>query len=189
MGLIEGTNCGFCLVAPVDDPAEANRGPCDNYAVAGKFVAPADAASISEIGWWCDSASEAADFEVGIYAHDDVNNRPGALLASAAAAAKGTTAGWKKSSVAYDLTGGTTYWLGIQVDDTATQTSIDYLENAAQKYDYKGTPMTALPSPWAASNGTFGRYISIYAVYVAAGGGATKIIPESLALTGLGGMY
>lgn len=162
MSLVEGTNCGFVLVAPTTDPLGSIH-DVDTKAWSGKFQSPAGAAHVSEVGWYCDTATEAADTEVGLYAHDAVNNRPGTLLGKTVFA-KGTTAGWKKAAVDIDVTESTWYWIAAQCDDTATVTYCNYQNDAGQKYDWKTSQIT-LPSPWGSSYGTAARFEALYALY------------------------
>ncbi|MCJ7805918.1 hypothetical protein MUP46_04735 [Patescibacteria group bacterium] len=170
MALVKGTNCGFVTTAPTADPAGTFL-TIDTRAFGFKDVAPAGVVRVTEIGWWCDTASEAANFDVGIYSHDSGNNRPNALIGSASNNAKGTTAGWKVvTGLDISITAGTTYWLGVQLDDTATPTGTDYANDAAEKQDRK-TGQTSLPDPWGASSGTAAQLLAFYAVYETAAGG------------------
>jgi len=161
--VVDGTSAGFVTVAPTDNPA-GSGGPLDTYSAATKFTAPASGGTISSMGWWCDNATEADEYQLGIYSHDAGNNKPNLLLASSGDMAKGTTAGWKTGTVAYGFTGNTVYWLAAQLDDTATVTNIDYTTNASYKEDYRGSS-TELLATWGTSTGTLGRILSIYALY------------------------
>ena len=164
MALVEGTNCGFCLVAPTTDPGGGDFVQ-DTNSYAGKFVAPADAKIITEIGWYCDNATEAANYDLGLYEHDTVNNRPKARLQVSADNAKGITAGWKSvSNLVWEVTGGETYWLAVQLDDTLTATNGNSTDTAGQKIDSKNA-QTALINPWGASDGTAASLVAIYVVY------------------------
>lgn len=170
MALVKGTNCGFVTVAPVADPA-ASSNALDTYAEAFKDVAPAGAVRVTKIGWWCDTATQAADFDVGIYGHDGVNDRPDALIGSALNNAKGLTAGWKVvTGLNIAVTPGVTYWLGVQLDDTATITNTNRASLVGEKMDFK-TAQTNLPDPWGASSGTIECLQAFYAVYETAAGG------------------
>ena len=162
--LVEGTNCGFVLVAPTDDPIGAGVTLMDGRSAVGKFVAPSGATAITEIGWWCNTASEAANFEIGLYDHDDVNNEPENRLVANQTNAKGTTAGWKKATLNYNITAGTSYWIAAQLDNVATTTNIDVEVTAGARRNYL-TGATTLPNPWGTSSGTAGDLIAIYAVY------------------------
>jgi hypothetical protein len=169
MALTEGTNCGFVLAAPVADPGGASTGTADTYGFAGEFAAPVDATAITEIGWYCDNATEEADYEVGLYAADGAGGIPGTRLAVAGPVAKGTDAGWKKIAIACAVTGSTTYWIAAQCDNTATATKVDYDSKAGEKEEYISA--TALPNPWGASSAAANRLLAIYAVYTTAAGG------------------
>jgi len=163
MALVKGTNCGFVTVAPVADPAASNE-VLDTRAHGLKDVAPAGAVRVTEIGWWCDTASEAADFDVGIYSHDAVNDRPNVLIGSSVNNPKGLTAGWKViSGLNIAITPGTIYWIGVQLDDTATATNHNYQATTGEKRDYKAS-QTSLPNPWGASTLTAARLVSSYAL-------------------------
>ena len=161
--ITEGTNAGFVTVAPTDDPAGTNNTK-DTNTIACKFVAPASATAITALGWYCDNATEAANFQIGLYAHDAGDNEPGALLVNSGDIAKGTTAGWKSASVSLAITGGITYWIAVQLDNTATATSDNESVNASYKKDFKDTE-TALVDPWGISDATAGKIMAYYAVY------------------------
>jgi hypothetical protein len=163
MALVKGTNCGFVTVAPVADPNESNA-IIDSSARGFKDVAPAGAVRVTEIGWWCDDATEAADFDVGIYNHDAVNNRPDILIGSSVNNPKGLTAGWKViSGLNIAVTPGTIYWLGVQLDNTAMTTNTNSVSTADEKNDRK-INQTSLPSPWGASDVSYAMLIAFYAV-------------------------
>ena len=163
-----GTNSGFVSSVPSADPA-GTAGSTDNYAIAQKDTSPLGSYLITSMGWWCDNATEAADYELGIYSHDATNNRPNALLASSGAIAKGTDAGWKTGAVAWDLVSETIYWVATQLDDTLTTTLNNYTPEVGQKFDYK-LGETTLPASWGSSSGSLERAYAIYAFYGAAGG-------------------
>jgi hypothetical protein len=157
-----GTSAGFVTTAPTADPT-GTASPVDTYSTAGKFVAPADATAINSMGWWNDNATEAANFDIGIYSHVAGTNLPGTLLASTTVA-KGTTSGWKTANVSTTITGGTTYWLAVQFDDTATATNIDYSAITGSRRSYMSS-QTALAATWTSGGVADGILLSIYAVY------------------------
>lgn len=162
MALVDGTNCGFVLSAPVADPA-ATSNQIDTKSQACKFVAPAGATKVVEMGWWCDNATEAATTELGIYDHNAGTNLPDNRL-GVASFAKGTTAGWKTAVVDIDVVAGTTYWLAVQLDDTATNTNYNVVSNAAYKRSDKDSS-TSLTNPWGAQTWGDAYLIGVYAVY------------------------
>lgn len=163
MAITNGVNSGFVFYAPTADPAGTN-GAIDTYSAAQKVTTPAYPTVLTEIGWYCDNATEAANFDVGIYTHDVANNRPDAIIGAVYTVAKGTDAGWKKKSGLYiRLNPSTIYWIGVQVDDTATNTLYNYTNDGVSKEDYK-TSQTSLPSSWGASSGSNTYILALYAL-------------------------
>ena len=167
MALVVGTNCGLCTSAPSADPAGSNY-TIDDYGRAVRIVVGATPITITEIGFYVDNATEEANFEVGLYS--DNADVPGSLLQSEKTNAKGTTSGWKKKTgLSWDLDASTTYWLAVQCDNTATQTSINYGSIAGQRYSYN-TSMATLPATWSASGTSDNTMMAIYGVYEETGG-------------------
>ena len=149
MALVLGTNAGFVATPPVADPSGTPT-VVDTYDLAIKDVVPGGVTSILEIGWWCDNATEEANFEVGLYSHHAGNNKPDARLFVDNTNAKGTDAGWKTVSVNWAVTPATTYWIAIQVDDTASTTNTNYSVTGDRVSTH--TASTALPDPWDAGS-------------------------------------
>lgn len=176
MAVVKGTNAGFVTVAPSSDPSGAGTTVPTNYNYANKDTAPVGAVKVTEIGWWADNATENQNFEVGIYDHDAVNNRPGNLLAGVSRTnAKGTTAGWKKATgLNISITAGTVYWIAVQLDD-GESTLTDYGTPAGERFANKQSTST-LPDPWDTGLEYDGYYISIYAVWEAAAAGTNMQI-------------
>ena len=165
-GLTKGTNCGFVTSAPSADPTGDNTLTIDNRALAFKDTSPVDAAKIVEIGWWCNNATQAGNFDVGIYTHNVGDDNPEAKEGDFAADnAKGTDAGWKKvTGLNIAITAETIYWIAMQMDNVATATKIDYTSDAGEKTDYK-VGQTALIDPWGASGGSQTYLSAVYAVW------------------------
>ena len=85
--------------------------------------------------------------------------------------AKGTTAGWKRvTGLNWTISPSTVYWLGLQVDDTATATNGNYKNLDGSGIDSIASQST-LPNPYGG-----GALIdvdgmdAIYAVWEVAGG-------------------
>ena len=175
MALVEGTNAGFCSASPSADPTGDFTLAIDDRALAGKWTSPAGATKVTEIGFWCDTDSEAVTMEGGIYTDDSGNNRPDVLLGSGSAT-KTTGAGWKKiTGLNIPISGNTDYWIGIQVDNTTTSSNFDVSSNIGDELDQKNS-QTTLPSPWGISDQGYDNIISaIYAVWEAEVGTNTKI--------------
>ncbi len=176
-GLVAGTNCGFVTVAPTADPGGTPMST-SNGAGAYKFTAPAGAVRVVELGWWCDNATEEANFELGLYA--DAAGVPGSLLSGASRTnAKGTTAGWKKASgLNILITGGNPYWIGRQLDTTATVTNIDYAVDASAVRESK-SGATTLPDPWDGTSAA-ARLLAVYAVYETSSGPSVPVVMHHL---------
>jgi hypothetical protein len=168
MALVIGTSCGFVTVAPVDDPVGTNA-LIDTRMHAGRFTSPEGSNAISSMGWWCDTATEAANYQLGIYSHDAVNDRPNARLGVTGDIAKGLDAGWKTSALAYNLVASTTYWLAVQLDNTATSTQDNNTATVGEKLDFSIS--NSLLDPWGVSGGSSAALLGVYAVYAAAAGG------------------
>ncbi len=166
MALVLGTNCGFVTEAPTADPTGAsNDFWVDTRALAFKVTSPEGATKVTEIGWWCDTATQEADFDVGIYDHNSGDGNPEARIGVSADNAKGTTAGWKKATgLNIAITEDTIYWIAVQCDDTSTTTKTDGTNTVGQEWDAK-TSMTALPNPWGSTSFGQASLLAIYAVY------------------------
>ncbi len=165
--VVEGTSAGFVTVAPSADPTGAATSQLDTRVFASRFTSPAGATTITEIGWWCNNSTEAANFEVGVYDHNMGDGEPENLLAGASQTnAKGTTSGWKAATgLNITITESTIYWFAVQLDDTATATHTDYTGNGSNKMDFIDG-QTTLPSPsYGTPNGTVARVYAIYAIY------------------------
>ena len=170
MALALGTNCGFVETAPVDDPAGAGNHTMDGYARAIKDTSSATAAKITEVGWWCDNATEEANFEVGLY--DDDSGSAGDLIHVERTHAKGTSSGWKKATgLNWVISSDTIYWIAVQLDNTATTTQENYGSHAGGPYYDYLTGVSTLPDTFSGITGSANYIISIYAVWEAAAGG------------------
>ena len=171
MALVIGTNCGFVSSAPVDDP-EGTSTLQDNYAIAINDTAPEGAVKVTEIGWWCDNATQEANFEVAIYTDDAGHTYPKDLVGSKSDTnAKGTGAGWKRvTGLNISITAGNVYWIAVQLDDTSTSTQAVYdtLGGSTARSAISGA--STLNDPWGSTN-TGATYRAFYAVYETAAGG------------------
>lgn len=166
MAVVKGINAGFVEEAPTINPSGLNLN-VDTLSIAFKDVAPAGAIKITEIGWYCDNATQESNFEIGLYSHDAGNDLPLNRLYVDNINAKGTGLGWKTVAVDWEITPGTTYWIAIQLDDTATITRTNQTLDGA-RYSSKA-PTTSLATPWVSDN-TDVTAISIYALYEEAEG-------------------
>jgi len=158
-----GVNAGFVTVSPTADP-DLYGSQIDDKSLVVKDTSPSGAIKITEIGWWCSSATEAANFEVGLYAANGatVPGEAGTRLYVDDTNAKGTTAGWKKVAVDWEIDAETIYWIGIQVDDTDSITYVEYDSTSTTSYDLKSS-QTSLTNPYG--GGAFTTYSYVHAIY------------------------
>jgi len=184
MAVALGVSSGFVEVAPTEDPGGSTI-TIDRYAYVTGDTSPATAAKITEVGWWCNTATEEANFEIGLYAADGavVPGEAGTLLEVERTNAKGTGTGWKRVTVDWDIDSDTNYWIGVQLDDTASTTQTDYTETGIGIDRISNPP--DLPSPFGG-----GSYIltpgimAFYALWEAVGGVEhTHFATDTLAMT------
>ena len=170
MALVLGTNCGFVTVAPTEDPNGGTFVNGDNAGMTFLVTSPATAIKITEIGWYCDNATEAANFRAGLYDDDGavVPGEAGTRIYLSSDVAKGTDAGWKRATVDWIISPSTVYWLAIGLDDTATATKIDRESSGGPGVDVQFEKNT-LPNPFGGGS-VFDSdgLIAIYAIYEAA---------------------
>ena len=169
MALVKGINVGFITTAPTVDP-EGNNTLIDTRAHAFKDTAPTGATKVTEIGWYCDNATEAANFEVGIYDHNAGDDNPEAKVGNFSTTnAKGTDAGWKTATgLNIPITEETIYWIAVQLDDTATSTFANKSDDAGERQDFKSN-QTSLPEPWGSSSNQDTILEGLYAITDAPG--------------------
>jgi len=163
MALVVGTNCGFVATAPTADPQGTGDYIIDFTSYAFKDVAPVGAMRVSEIGWWCNNACNAADSDVGIYSHNAGSDKPGTRL-GLATFPKGTTAGWKKAAVNIAVTAETIYWMGAQCDEIYQNAYVDQYSILDYR-SHKSIMTSALPFTWTQDFPLLHRVIAIYAVW------------------------
>ena len=149
MALVIGTNCGFVTTAPTADPDDGLVS-VDNSAVSLKDTSPSGNNIVTEIGWWCDNATEEANFEVGIYDHNGGDDEPEAVVGSLNQTnAKGTGSGWKVvTGLNISISASTVHWIAVQLDNTSTATLTNTGGSGRRAVL---TSVSTLPSPWGTS--------------------------------------
>ncbi len=132
-----------------------------------KATSQSNATKVIEVGWWCDNATEAANFEVGLYSADGavVPGEAGTRLFVSATNAKGTTSGWKVvTGLNWTISASTIYWIGLQVDNTATATSLDNSLTGGTGYDRR-LSQTTLNNPYGGGGiSVSGGILALYAL-------------------------
>lgn len=170
MVLVVGTSCGLVTEAPTSNPTGSSVFTIDRLSTTIK-VTTTNAIKVTEMGWWCDTASQESNFEVGIYDHDAVNDWPGDLLYAERINAKGTTTGWKRrSGLDWDLNASTIYWLAVQVDNTATITKVDKEDLVGERYaeSYNLAAQSTLLDSFIRTWSSDDKITAIYAVWESA---------------------
>ena len=182
MAVVIGTNAGFVTVAPVADPG-GDAGTCDNYSTAQKDTSPVGMTKVTEVGWWCDAATEESNFELGLYSHNAGSDKPDTRLYVENINAKGTGTGWLSVVVDWDISESTVYWIALQLDNTATASKIDQTGTGVISSSvYAGD--TSLPATWNAGSTQITFIKSIYAV----AGTGVSYVDISGSITGTSGL-
>lgn len=173
MALVKGTNCGFVSVAPTADP-QGTATTASGYATAIPDTSPATAVKVTEIGWWCDNATEEANYEVGIYTDSTLGYPANVVGSLNQTNAKGTTAGWKRvTGLNIAISGSVVYWIAMQCDSPTTPTNTDYDTLGGTG---RSTHLASfLPDPWT-NTATGATYRTFYAVWEAAASGTNTQI-------------
>lgn len=175
MALVLGNNCGFVAAAPVADPDDANF-TCDYSDRLVRDTSPVGADTITEVGWWCDNATEEANFEVGLYDDDTGNDDPQNLLEVDRTNAKGLGSGWKAVvGLNWSISASTLYWIAFQLDNTATSTLCNHNNDDFDGEWYsRDFVESTLDNPYTGS-GLQDDYYAIYAKYTSAAPEGTNV--------------
>ena len=163
-----GTNCGFVEEAPTGDP-EGSTDQLQFKTRGQKDTSPSGATTITEIGWYTGTATEEANFEVGVY-DDDSDSANNLLSGANLTNAKGTDAGWKTvTGLNIAISEETPYWISVQLDDTETATNLDktVIANPVPRSSVENDVST-LSNPFGGSEQSYYAY-AIYAVWEAGG--------------------
>ena len=175
MTVTVGINAGFVTSQPTADPSGGDTTTVDYRATYIKDTSPVGGCTITEIGWWCNNATEAANYEVAIYTDD--SNYPDNVVGSIDATnAKGTGSGWKRADGQnIELNGETGYWIAMQCDNTATTTYADN-ESSGGSGMCVDVSQTALYDPAPAGSWVGDNYTAaIYGLYEAAAANSQQI--------------
>lgn len=164
MAITKGTNAGFVSAAPSADP-DGTGGVIKVRA--NKDTSPTGSYKVTEIGWYQSLATcESEAYEMAIYSHDAVNDKPNAAIGSISTGqTTGTTAGWKKyTGLSISLTSATSYWIALGCAWTGTYPRMDYVTGYAG-VRYATNAESTLSDPFGTCTGVDETYIAIYALY------------------------
>lgn len=148
VAVAKGVSAGFVAAQPSADPG-GSQGQIDALAAATDDTTPDYSCRVVGAGWWCDNATQAANYEMGIYS-DAGASEPEARLFASQTNAKGTGSGWKHvTGLDWLLSPSTKYWVAAQCDDTATLTASD--SSSVVGANTAVVSAATLPSDWGTS--------------------------------------
>lgn len=127
MALALGTNSGFVTVAPTADPAGTGA-TIDGSSVVTKHTSPANAVKITSIGWYRESGTNTANWEIALYS--DLVGVPNARLFVDNTNSTSSN-GWLTTAVDWTITPSTPYWLALQMDAHSGSSGVDSAARAA----------------------------------------------------------
>src|SRR3990167_187709 len=171
MALVLGTNSGFVTVAPTADPAGTST-TFDGSSVVTKDTSPVGATTITEIGWYRAAGTNAANFEVGLYA-DTAGVAAARLFVDATNS--DTAGGWVKVTVNWAISAGTAYWLGLQMDAHSGNSGVDRADSGGAGSDILAS-QTTLNDPYG--GGAVADADGMYAIYALVSSGSS-VSPSS----------
>lgn len=167
MALALGTSSGFVTVAPTADPTGGSTVDVDGASVVTKDTSPADAAKITEIGWYRNAGTNGANFEVGLYS-DSAGVADARLFV--ANTNSSTLTGWITVTVDWTISPSTAYWLALQMDSHAGSSAIDFETSGGAGIDSRGGQST-LNDPYG--GGSVSDADGMYAIYALVEAAAT----------------
>lgn len=158
MALTLHTNVGFVSTAPTADPAGSDT-IIDGSSVVVKDTSPAGAVRITEIGWYRGSGTNAANFEVALYA-DGAGVATTRLFVDATNSS--SSGGWITVAVDWTISPNTPYWLGLQMDAHGGSSTVDSATSGGSGIDIL-TSQTTLNDPYG--GGAVSDADGMYAIY------------------------
>jgi hypothetical protein len=161
MAIALGTNSGFVTTAPTDDPAGTLTYTIDGARVYTKHTSPSNAVKITQMGWYRASGTNAANWEIGLYA--DSSGVPGARL-FVDNTNSNAASGWLTTTVDWTISASTDYWLAVQMDAHTGSSTIDRETTGGNGTDQLGGGTeTTLPDP--ANMGAVSEPTGMLAIY------------------------
>lgn len=184
MAVVLGTSSGFVTVAPTGDPAGTDT-VIDGASVVTKHTSPAGAVKITQIGWYRGSGTNAANFEIALYA-DSAGVAGSRLFVDNTNSS--TSTGWINTAVDWAIDPSTAYWLGLQMDAHTGSSNVDTEVSGGAGID-RLTSQTALNDPYGGgavldADGMYAVYALVLIGSAAITGTATASIGEADIVTG-----
>ncbi len=183
MAVVLGTNSGFVTVAPTADPAGTGT-TIDGNAVVTKHTSPANSVLITSIGWYRESGTNTANWEIALY-----SDLAGVPLTRLAVDATNSTAsnGWLTTAVSWAIAPSTPYWLALQMDAHSGSSGVDAAASGGAGSDLFAA--TALADPYAGgtvadADGMYAIYALVAVISAAVTGTATASISETDVVAG-----
>lgn len=158
MALVLGTNSGFVTTAPTADPAGTGV-TIDGSSVVTKHTSPANAEKITSIGWYRESGTNTANWEIALYS--DVAGVPVTRLFVDNTNSTSSN-GWLTTAVDWAISPNTAYWLALQMDAHAGSSGVDSAASGGAGSDVM-TSQTTLNDPYG--GGLLADADGMYAIY------------------------
>lgn len=158
MAVVLGTSSGFVTVAPTADP-NGTGVTIDGSSVVTKDTSPATRGKIIEIGWYRGSGTNAANFEVALYAESAGVAATRLFVANTNSSGSG---GWIVTAVNWAVAASTAYWLGLQMDAHSGSSAVDSTTPGGAGSDVL-TSQTTLNDPYG--GGAVADASGMYAIY------------------------
>lgn len=144
MPIVLGTSSGFVTTAPTADPTGAVDVLIDNASVVTKDTSPGNAVRIIEVGWYRGSGTNTANWEIGLYSD---NAGVADVLLAVEATNSSSSTGWLTKAVDWLISANTDYWLAVQMDAHAGDSTIDCASSGGPGRDRK-VGETTLTNPY-----------------------------------------
>lgn len=159
MAVVLGTSSGFVTVAPTADPSGSSAFVIDSLSTVTKDISPSTPMKIIEIGWWRDSGTDPANWEIGLYS--EAAGIADALL-EVDRTNSTTTTGWTRKTVNWSISTSTAYWLALQMDAHAGSSAVDIQSSGGMGRDSL-TAQTTLNNPYG--GGAVASAVAMVALY------------------------
>ncbi len=158
MAVVLGTSSGFVTAAPSADPAGTGV-TIDGSSVVTKDTSPAGSVRITSIGWYRESGTNTANWEIALY-----SDLAGVAVTRLFVDNTNSTAsnGWLVTAVDWAISPSTPYWLALQMDAHSGSSGVDSAASGGSGSDIL-TSQTTLNDPYG--GGLVADADAMYAIY------------------------